>query len=82
MHEYPKTGEVVPNAVSVLKKQNENQVKITLQTIRSGEFLDEAVNWFAPREIEIRAVNKNPQQSFRSKSLKAFAPVYIRRCRT
>ncbi len=30
MHEYPKIGEDVPNAVSVLKKLNENQVKIIL----------------------------------------------------
>lgn len=77
MHEYPKIGEDVPNAVEVLKKLNENQVKLILWTIRSGEYLQEAVNWFVEREIEIWAVNKNPQQRFWSKSPKAFAPVYI-----
>lgn len=77
MHEYPKIGEDVPNAVNVLKRLNENQVKLILWTIRSGEFLQEAVNWFVEREIEIWAVNKNPQQRFWSKSPKAYAPVYI-----
>jgi hypothetical protein len=67
----------VPNAVEVLKKLNENQVKIILWTIRSGEFLQDAVNWFVEREIEIWAVNKNPQQRFWSKSPKAYAPIYI-----
>jgi len=40
-HQYPKIGEDVPNAVEVLKKLNENQVKIILWTIRSGEFLQD-----------------------------------------
>ncbi len=77
MHEYPKIGEDVPNAVNVLKKLNENQVKLILWTIRSGEFLQDAVNWFIERNIQIWAVNKNPQQRFWSKSPKAYAPVYI-----
>ena len=76
-HEYPKIGADVPNAVNVLKRFNENQVKIILWTIRSGEFLQDAVNWFIEREIELWAVNKNPQQRFWSKSPKAYAPVYI-----
>ena len=77
MHEYPRIGEEIPNAVNVLKKLNENKVKIILWTIRSGEYLLEAVNWFVEREIEIWAVNKNPNQRFWSKSPKAYAPVYI-----
>lgn len=77
MHEYPKIGEDVPHAVNVLKRLNENQVKIILWTIRSEEFLQDAVNWFIERQIEIWAVNKNPQQKFWSTSPKAYAPVYI-----
>ncbi len=77
MHEYPKIGEDVPNAVNVLNKLNEKQVKIILWTIRSGKFLQDAVNWFVERDIEIWAVNKNPQQRFWSRSPKAYAPVYI-----
>ena len=77
MHKYPKIGEDIPNAVEVLKKLNNNQVKIILWTIRSGEFLQDAVNWFIERDIELWAINKNPQQRFWSKSPKAYAPVYI-----
>lgn len=77
IHKYPKIGEDVPNAVNVLKKLNENQVKIILWTIRSEKFLQDAVNWFIARSIEIWAVNKNPSQRFWSKSPKAYAPVYI-----
>lgn len=77
MHEYPKIGEDVPNAVKVLKRLNENEVKIILWTIRSGEYLQAAVNWFIEREIKIWSVNKNPNQRFWSKSPKAYAPVYI-----
>lgn len=77
IHAYPKIGEDAPHAVAVLKKLNENQVKIILWTIRSSEYLQEAVDWFIEREIEIWAVNKNPSQRFWSKSPKAYAPVYI-----
>lgn len=77
MHEYPKIGADVPHAVDVLKKLNENDVKLILWTIRSGEPLLEAVDWFVERDIEIWSINKNPQQRFWSKSPKAYAPVYI-----
>lgn len=76
-HEYPEIGAEVPNAVSVLKKLNANEVKLILWTIRSGEHLQAAVEWFAEREIALWAVNKNPQQRFWSKSPKAYAPVYV-----
>jgi hypothetical protein len=36
MHEYPKIGEDVPNPVNVLRKLNDNRVKLILWTIRSG----------------------------------------------
>ena len=77
MHEYPEIGEEVPNAVKVLQRLNENKVKIILWTIRSEEYLQDAVNWFVERDIEIWSFNKNPQQRFWSKSPKAYAPVYI-----
>ena len=76
-HEYPEIGLEVPNAVKVLKKLVQNEVRIILWTIRSGEYLREAVEWFTKREIKLWAVNKNPQQRFWSKSPKAYAPAYI-----
>ena len=76
-HEYPEIGPEVPNAVNVLKRLNQNEVRIILWTIRSGEYLQDAVNWFVARGIRLWAVNKNPQQRFWSKSPKVYAPVYI-----
>ena len=46
-------------------------------TIRSGEYLQDAVNWFAARGVKLWAVNKNPQQRLWSKSPKCYAPVYV-----
>lgn len=77
MHEYPLIGADVPEAVRVLKRLRENQVKLILWTIRSNESLQDAVNWFATRGIELWAVNKNPQQRFWSQSPKAYAPAYV-----
>jgi hypothetical protein len=77
MHEYPEIGADVPNAVEILKKLNKNQVKIILWTMRSGEYLEDAVRWFAEREIHIWAVNTNPHQKQWTQSPKAYAPVYI-----
>lgn len=76
-HEYPRVGADVPNAVEVLKKLNANEVKIILWTMRSGEYLQDAVDWFAERGIEIWAANENPQQKQWTQSPKAYAPVYI-----
>ena len=76
-HEYPEIGPEVPNAVHVLRRLNENNVRIILWTIRSGVTLQEAINWFRARGIKLWAVNKNPQQRLWSKSPKAYAPVYI-----
>ena len=77
MHEYPDIGADVPNAVRVLKRLDANEVRIILWTIRSGNYLLDAMRWFRQREIGIWAVNKNPQQRMWSKSPKAYAPVYI-----
>jgi hypothetical protein len=77
MHEYPRVGADVPYAVEVLKKLNANDVRIILWTMRSNEYLQDAVDWFAERGIEIWAVNENPQQKHWTQSPKAYAPVYI-----
>lgn len=76
-HAYPEIGLEVPHAVNVLKKFNENNIKIILWSTRSGEHLQEAMHWFTARGIRLWAVNKNPQQRIWSKSPKVYAPVYI-----
>ncbi len=43
----------------------------------SGNFLDDAVNWFAERDIPLYGINENPSQKQWTKSPKAYAELYI-----
>jgi hypothetical protein len=76
-HEYPEIGEDVPGAVNALQALNKAGYKIILWTMRSGEYLDDAVRWFEDRGIELYAVQENPEQKEWTESPKAFANLYI-----
>lgn len=77
-HEYPEIGEEVPHAVKVLRKLNEEGVKIIVWTMRCGEYLDvHAKEWFEKRDIEVWAYNQNPEQSSWTQSPKCYAQAYI-----
>lgn len=76
-HEYPEVGKTVNNAVKTLKRLNEADVKIILWTMRSGEFLQDAVKWFEENGIELWGVNENPEQKEWTESRKAYAQIYI-----
>ena len=75
-HAYPKIGEDI-GAVPVLKKLVNDGHKIVLNTMRSGDLLDEAVNWFTVNGIPLYGVGKTPDQDKWTSSPKAFAQVYI-----
>lgn len=77
-HEYPLIGDEIPNAVNVLKRLNENGVRIIVWSMRSGKLLDEdTVDWFEEREIEIWSYNQNPEQKSWTESPKCYAHLYI-----
>jgi hypothetical protein len=76
-HEYPVIGQEVPAAVIVLRELVKNGVRIILWTMRSGKELDDAVAWFAEREIPLFGVNNNPEQIEWTKSPKAYGQLYI-----
>lgn len=77
-HEYPQVGEDVPHAVRVLRRLNEEKVKIIVWTMRGGKYLDEdARNWFEERGIRVWAYNDNPQQNSWTESRKCYAQAYI-----
>lgn len=76
-HEYPEIGADVEGAVEVLKRLRENDVQIILWTMRSGGYLENAVQWFTERGIELWGVNENPEQKEWTNSPKAYAPLYI-----
>lgn len=76
VHAYPDIGEDVPFAVEVLKQlQVRNQIFV--YTMRSGNTLVEAVQWFKDREIFLSGINTNPGQSVWTSSPKCSADVYI-----
>jgi len=58
---YPEIGEDI-GAEPVLKKLVAKGHKLILYTMRSGKQLDDAVRWFATRQIPLYAVGKDPNQ--------------------
>jgi hypothetical protein len=75
-HAYPKIGAEI-GAVPVLKALVAEGHRLVLFTMRSGTFLDEAVNWFEENDIELYGANTNPQQKHWTDSPKAFGNLYI-----
>lgn len=75
-HEYPGIGKDI-GAESVLKKIVDSRHKIILYTMRSGEYLDEALVWFDKRGIQLYGINTNPTQRSWTKSPKCYAQLYI-----
>lgn len=75
-HEYPTIGRDI-GAVPVLKRIVAKGHNIILWTMRSGEPLQHAVDWYAAHEIPLFGINRNPEQSSWSQSPKAYAHMYI-----
>ena len=76
-HMYPKIGVDNPNAIRVLKKLIEQGHQLILWTMRSGDKLQEAVDYCASKGITFWGINQNPAQSEWTDSPKAYAPIYI-----
>lgn len=75
-HEYPDIGRDI-GAVEVLQDLVEQGHKLILFTMRSGETLEQAVDWFGRNGIELYGVNKNPTQEQWTSSPKAYGQLYI-----
>ena len=75
-HEYPRIGKDI-GAVPILKELIEKGHKLILYTMRSGDLLDEAVNWFIDNDIKLWGINKNPEQWKWTSSPKVYANIYI-----
>lgn len=71
-HRYPFIGDELPHCVKTLKKWNDMGVGIILDTMRDGEELKAAVQWFEERSIELYGVGANPTQHTWTKSPKAY----------
>ena len=75
-HAYPKIGEDI-GAVPVLKKFVSDGHRIVLNTMRSGDLLQKAVDWFTMNDIPLTGVNHTPGQETWTQSSKTYANVYI-----
>lgn len=75
-HEYPKVGRFI-GAEQVLARLVRSGAKLILWTMRSGEPLKDAVEWFSKRQIPLFGINSNPEQSTWTESPKAYAHLYI-----
>lgn len=75
-HEYPRMGRDI-GAVPVLKRLIENGHQLILITMRGGNTIDAAINWFEKNEIKLFGININPTQKEWTSSPKAYAELYI-----
>jgi hypothetical protein len=77
-HEYPKIGKLVPNALRVISKLQENpEVRTILYTMRSGDRLEDAVEFCLKNGIKFWSVNENPSQNRWTTSPKVYGNIYI-----
>lgn len=58
-HKYPSIGKEKPFAVETLKQLSAEGHQLILWTVRSGDLLQEAVDWCASRGLHFYAVNSN-----------------------
>ncbi len=75
-HEYPEVGHSI-GAEPVIEELAKRGHKLILFTMRSGDHLQDAVDWFDRIGVPLWGVNQNPQQSEWTTSPKVYAQVYI-----
>jgi hypothetical protein len=75
-HEYPNIGKEI-GAITVLKDLVDNGHKLILFTMRHGDELVAAQDWFEQNGIKLYGSQYNPSQRFWTKSNKCYAEMYI-----
>jgi hypothetical protein len=75
-HEYPNIGKDI-GAIPVLQGFIKAGYRLVLNTMRSGEKLQEAVDWFKKNDIPLFGINENPDQKSWTESPKVYAHLYI-----
>lgn len=74
---FPKIGDPVPHALNVLRRVVAQGHHIVLWTVRSGVYLQEAVDYLNDNGIPLWGINRNPTQSEWSDSPKAHCDIFI-----
>lgn len=76
-HVFPRVGKDVPGAVSVLKALVDKGHRLILYTMRSDQYLADAVNWFKARDIQLYGIQTDPEQITWTHSNKCNADLVI-----
>jgi hypothetical protein len=76
VHDYPRVGKDI-GAVPILKKLVNNGHRLILYTMRSGQQLDDAIEWFKTNDIQLYGIQFNPTQNEWTTSNKCYANLYI-----
>lgn len=58
-HKYPEIGKELPFATDTLRRLINDRHRLILWTVRTGELLDEALDWCRERGVEFYAVNSD-----------------------
>lgn len=75
-HDYPEIGKDI-GAIPVLKKLCNKGHLLVLNTMRSGETLQKAVEFLEENGIPLYGINENPSQKEWTDSPKVYAHLYI-----
>lgn len=75
--EFPEIGDPVPDAFLWLKRFKKWGDRIFLWTMRSGDELEQAIEYCREHGLEFDAINEDPEQSDWTDSPKAYANIYI-----
>ena len=75
-HEYTNIGNDI-GAVPVLKQLTKEGHQLILFTMRSGNELEDAVEWFNENGIPLYGIQRNPTQDNWTDSPKAYGQLYI-----
>ena len=75
-HDFPHVGAEI-GAAPVLKELTDKGHKLILFTMRSGDTLREAYNWFNKHDIPVYGIQTNPTQILWTQSPKAYGQMYI-----
>lgn len=76
-HKYPDIGMECPGALMYLRQWKAEGIKLILWTMRSGIYLDKAVEWCRRNGVTFDAVNHGINDFRWTSSNKAYADVYI-----
>lgn len=77
-HEYPHIGPEAEGCVETLKRWIEDyNVGIILDTMRSDEALEDAIDWCQKRGIKLYGIGCDPNQKRWTRSKKAYAPFSV-----